>query len=231
MSSALAGKEVNLPASVFQARQTLTLPAFAHPQPTPPDEITKKIDALINGKYAVVLAGFSGLGYAQPKELEQKIRELLDDALSRHPQGIVMVAGGTKEGIGVAYELLAREASYAQVKSIGIVSQVVQTQSPASISEHCAHNMVFVPDENETWEVLNAAGTHSYTAYAAEKNGEFNLLGGGAVARKELALAQQQGVSPRVFNFEPDPTQLAAKLATGKTRETLLPIAQLFEAP
>ena len=215
-------------ASSVIAPKEVKLIAVADPSPTPPDDITKKFDALRGGRYAVVLAGFSGLGYEHPAAVEQKITELLNEAIKNHPEGVALVIGGTIDGIGMGYALAKKDANFSQVQLIGLVSEVVKKDCPQSLSTECGENIIFVPDPDNTWEVLNQEGTHSYTAYAAEKHGEFNILGGGAVAQMEVECAEKQGVSPTLFQFAPDPEQLQKKLDQGKTRESLVPLDAFF---
>ena len=231
VSAPFSSVSVSQPArstSTVTSPKEVKLLAVAEPSRTRSDDITKAFDNLRGERYAVVLAGFSGLGYEHPAAVRQKITELLNEAIKNHKEGVALVIGGTTDGIGMGYAVAKDDPHFSDVKLIGLVSEVVKEQCPHSLAKECGDNIIFVSDPDNTWEVLNQEGSHSYTAYAAEKHGEFNILGGGAVAQKEVECAKNQGVSPMLFQFAPDPEQLQKKLEQGKTRETLMPLDAFF---
>ena len=206
------------------------LDASVTPNPMPKDNITAEIDNLRGDMHTVVFIGFSGLGYENLQDVKNQASQILDQAISnyQHKGGVALVIGGTTDGIGAIYSLVNDKAEYKNIKCIGIVSEVVQDECPDSISSYCKGNMVYVPDPNQTWEVLNADATHSYTAYAAENNGELHALGAGAVGVKEIKMAINQGVSPYIFDYKADQKKIDAKIEQGKLVGDLMPISKFF---
>lgn len=218
----------------YQSTQIATQPTqkqlFANPAPNPMpgDAITAQIDEMTGNRYKLVFVGFSGLGYDNPKAVRELAAKILDRAISEHPEGVALVIGATTAGIGDIYSMVKENAHYCDVKCVGIVSEVVKNMCPDDLSDACKDSTIFVPDPNKTWQVLNEGGTHSYTAYAAEKNGDMYALGGGLVAIEEVKMAMEQGVSPYVFDFKANENNVLAKESQGKSRDTLMPMAKTF---
>ncbi|WP_252091011.1 hypothetical protein [Pseudomonas sp. MWU13-3659] len=200
----------------------------AHPQPSPmpADEVTAQIDALLGQRHAVVFIGFSGLGYEHPGHVCARARQVLDAALRDHGQeGVAMIIGGTTEGIGMLYEVVANDPLYREVLCVGVVSEQVRRECPQSLSPACADALVVVPDPGGTWEVRDATGAYSYTPYPAQSGrGEVWVFGGGQVAAAEVECAHGQGVDVQLVDARPQPELLAGKLRQGKTPQQLMPI-------
>lgn len=204
------------------------LHANPEPNPTPHDAITAQIDEMAGNRHKVVFIGFSGLGYENPNAVREHAANILDNAMREHPEGVALIIGATKAGIGDIYSMVEENAHYRDVKCIGIVSELVKNKCPEDLSDACKDNTIFVPDPNQTWQVMNERGTHTYTAYAAENNGELHALGGGSVGIEEVKMAIRQGVSPYIIDFKANEANVLAKEAQGKSRDTLMPMATTF---
>lgn len=150
---------------------------------------------LITRHYPVVIGGYSGLGYADPKSVRQKVRSILEGLLLEHGHNLLVVSGGTAVGIGLVYEV----AKDLELDTLGIVSELA---SRKAISGFC-DNVFFVADPSGTWEVKSADGD-SYLVETA-RNGQMFYFGGGKVASEEISEARSKGITVSVFSdFMPD---------------------------
>ncbi|MCC7005311.1 MAG: hypothetical protein IT497_01535 [Ottowia sp.] len=149
-------------------------PPEAFPKATH-EEAAKIIGDVTQGKHVIVLSGYSELEYENPEAVKKIISECLDKLISEHGQdNLVVVAGATKVGIGMVYEIAAQK----NLATLGIVSE--NGRAYGGIAPDCK-NIAWVPavDKNN-WEVLTPQGT-SYMVDVAKSNGTFCALGGGAL--------------------------------------------------
>lgn len=116
-----------------------------------------------------------------------------------------MVAGATSDGIGAVYKV-AKELG---VATYGIVSEAGKAYG----SDPACDKTFFVPDPNNTWQVLSSKG-ESYMVDVAKNNGVLVYYGGGDVAVTEIKEAKQKGIAVEVdTGFEPNPAQVEKKKA------------------
>jgi hypothetical protein len=156
-----------------------------------------------------VLGGYSGLGYQDPA------------AVRRHVEGIVRktsdhalyVIGGTKDGIGEAYDWIrdsARESALSDVKTAGIVSREAALY-PEGIARQ--DYLVFVDADVGVWEVKEDG--HSLMVDIAKRTGgEMIFFKGGAIAGVEIEEALSRGVKVTVYaspEIEPNRERLEKK--------------------
>jgi hypothetical protein len=137
----------------------------------------------------IVFGGYSGLGYERPEALARIISDLVTEA----GDGTLYLGGGTKAGIGLAYEVIRRQSSilhFKNVKTAGIVSMNALTEGIELAEQDYLHCLRTPPGE---WRVLR--GSRSLMVdIAAESNGKMIYFGGGAVARDEILEALSRGV-------------------------------------
>lgn len=211
--------------------QEMLLSASCTPCPIVADNTTAHIDKALEGRHAVIFAGYSGLGYANPDQVCAQAFKVLDEAMHAYGHDrVAMVIGGTIEGIGMMYDKVKNDPHYFSVRCIGIVSEVAQQECPASLALGCSEHLIMVPDPNKTWEVSNNQGTHSYMPYPAQAGkGQFWVFGGGQVTAAEIECATRKGVDVDVVDTRPDPDALAGQLRKGKTEAQLMPISRLLD--
>jgi len=169
------------------------------------DPIKDQLDSLIGDRRVLVFSGFSGLGYKDAASLDLKLNQLLDEASADHgAHNLMVVAGATSDGIGRVYELASKKG----IATLGIVSEQARGQA----SRDC-HHVVYVPDPQNTWQVLDEKGS-SYMVEVARNGGTFYALGGGSVTLGELNEAKALGVKTQALpDFEPHPDQVARRRA------------------
>ncbi|QBF25465.1 hypothetical protein EXN22_07065 [Pseudomonas tructae] len=188
------------------------------------DGVTEQLDALLGDRHSLVFVGYSALGYADLPGMRQKAQAIIEKALAEHPEGINVVIGATKDGIGEIYELVQDKADLKEkVTLLGIVSAAAREWGVAIEEE----NVAFVEDPGNTWQVKSAEG-YSYTLYPAQKNGELLAMGGGAVALEELEQARALGLEVNIFEFAADPQKLQAKLKPGQSQIELMPVCSQY---
>jgi len=128
--------------SALTTRSAYTPPA--HGIPTDTTYETQLGDAL-KDKYAVVYVGYSGAGYAQAGAVKQAIaRDLKAICDTRHTtHDMVVVAGGTPEGIGMVYDV-ARDM---RLTTFGIVA----AQGAQYASTNCEMLMTVTNASTDDW--------------------------------------------------------------------------------
>jgi hypothetical protein len=137
----------------------------------------------------IVFGGYSVLGYERPEALARIISALVTEA----GDGTLYLGGGTKVGIGLAYEVIRRQSSilrFKNVKTAGIVSMNALTEGIELAEQDYLHYVRTAPGE---WRVLRGARS-LMVDIAAESNGKMIYFSGGAVARDEILEALARGV-------------------------------------
>lgn len=162
----------------------------------------KEYTSLIKKHYPVVIGGYSGLEYAEPKKVEETVRSILSSLHQKHGKRLLIVSGGTHVGIGMVYKL-ARKLG---LPTLGIVSELASFEE---ISPDC-DAVLFVPDPDQSWDVKTSEGV-SLMVQAAKK-GEMHYFGGGQVAVREIKEAREQGIPVTIYTeFLPDPEKVRLK--------------------
>lgn len=169
----------------------------------------KELDLITQNKHIMVFSGFSALGYKNIDLLKKTIGIELKRAIHVYGKDLLcVVAGATSDGIGIVYDL----AKEMKISTLGIVSE----QAKGHESPNC-DKVVYVPDPDKTWKVLDVTGS-SYMVYVAtpkdniSRTGEFIALGGGHVTLSELNEAKRLKLFVKVYpNFKPDPKENSIK--------------------
>ncbi|EAN4380549.1 hypothetical protein DRE45_21375 [Salmonella enterica subsp. enterica] len=169
----------------------------------------KELDLITQNKHVMVFSGFSALGYENIELLKKTIKLELKRAINVYGEDLLcVVAGATSEGIGIVYDL----AKEMKISTLGIVSE----QAKGHESPNC-DKVVYVPDPEKTWKVLDVTG-NSYMVYVAtqkdniSRTGEFIALGGGNVTLSELNEAKRLNLFVKVYpNFKPDSQKISIK--------------------
>jgi hypothetical protein len=140
-----------------------------------------------SGRTVVTFMGFSGAGYEDALAVERVIAKVLDDL---GPTSVLICAGATPEGIGAVYPL-AKQRGFT---TIGVVSAIAEKEG-AKFSQDVDTVFVIADD---TWGGLNADGKLSPTSYAiVGATDEIIAIGGGEIARDEIAAARAMGKKVR----------------------------------
>lgn len=184
------------------------------------DTVIGKIDAWMSAQHragftdTVVVSGYSGKEYAEPEAFAEHLQKIVD----RHPKA-KFVAGATKPGIGLIYDIAAKNGR----PTLGIVSSEARS-FPDDISPHCGR-VIFVDDPEGTWKVLSRSG-ESYMLAPLEEGGSFYAFGGGDVTVSETIEALQKGYVPiqswrkHLFaDYAPNPRKIAETLDRLSFRE------------
>jgi hypothetical protein len=139
------------------------------------------------GRSVVTFVGFSGAGYEDAAAVERVIAKLLDDL---SPTSVLICAGATPEGIGAVYPLAKKRG----FTTLGIVSALAEKEG-ATFSQDADTVFVIADD---TWGGLNADGKLSQTSSAmVGAADEMIAIGGGEIARDEIAAAMAMGKKVR----------------------------------
>jgi hypothetical protein len=147
-----------------------------------------------SGRTVVTFAGFSGAGYEDPAAVERAIAKVLD-GLS--PASVLICAGVTPEGIGVAYPLAKKRG----FTTIGVVSAIAEKEG-ARFSPDVDTVFVIADD---TWGGLNADGKLSPTSSAMVGSAdEIIAIGGGEITRDEVVAARAMGKKVRYIAADMD---------------------------
>jgi hypothetical protein len=158
-----------------------------------------------------VLGGYSGLGYQDPRAVHRHIDQLVRGNGDR----AFYVIGGTKDGIGEAYDWIrasAREAGYSGVKTAGIVSREAALY-PDGIAKQ--DYLVFVDADVGVWEVKQD-GVSLMVDIAEKTGGEMIYFKGGAIAGVEIEEALARGVKVTIYatpDIQPNRERLEKKRA------------------
>jgi hypothetical protein len=140
-----------------------------------------------------VLGGYSGLGYQDP----DAVRRRVDEMVRKTGDHAFYVIGGTKDGIGEAYDWIrdsARRAGFSDVKTAGIVSREAALY-PDGIAKQ--DFLVFVDADVGVWKV-EQNGVSLTVDVAARTGGELIFFKGGAIAGAEIEEALARGVKVTV---------------------------------
>jgi len=146
------------------------------------------------GRRVMVLGGYSGLGYQDPEVIHGHV----DEIVRRNGDRLLYVIGGTKDGIGEAYDWIrasARAAGLSDVKTAGIVSREAALY-PDGIARQ--DYLVFVDTEVDVWEVQQE-GRSLMVDVARRTGGEMIYFKGGAISGVEIEEALERGVRVTVY--------------------------------
>lgn len=163
----------------------------------------------------IVLSGFSGMGYADSGLLEKKIVKIFE--MHRRPG---LVAGATKSGIGLSYEIAKRY----DIPTLGIVSKEAE-KYPDDISPFCDH-VIYVPTPKDVWEVKSPQGNSYMLSPLKWRQGAMYAIGGGKVTVSEVTEGITRGYIPvrswrdYIFpDFDPNPSMVAKEMAKRSLQE------------
>lgn len=167
----------------------------------------EEVRAFFRGKGMAVLTflGYSGAGYEDESAMLERASSILDRF---DPNRTIVNGGATAEGIGAVYRV-AKEKGFA---TSGIVStQARDNDVPLS---PCVDVVFFVRDE--TWGgVLPGSDRLSPTSTAmVEASDVLVAIGGGEIARDELAAAQRSGKRVEFI-----PADMNHRIARDKARQ------------
>lgn len=188
------------------------------------DAVEHHLKFMIGRRHAMVVAGFSGLGYENLGLLEREFCKILGGKICEYGRAnLVVIAGATVDGIGHVYQLAKRWG----VATLGIVSQASQHPENApyvKFSPYCDNIILVKSTEATSWAVKSPLN-QSYMVTAAlggslpgSLGGSFYAFGGGEVAVAEVEEAWERGVVSHVYaDFEPDPVKVKAKGLTCST--------------
>lgn len=166
------------------------------------------IEAFVEGRKMAVLtfAGYSGALYENPAAMLEHAARVLD---AHTPQRTLVNIGATAEGIGAVYEL----AKARGFTTMGIVSVLARNENvPLS---PCVDHVFFVSDT--TWGGLMPGSTTKLSPTSAAivaHSSSFVGIGGGDVARDELAAARRAG-KPVTFI----PADMSHQVARDKAKQ------------
>ncbi|MEH4929692.1 hypothetical protein [Enterobacter cloacae] len=163
----------------------------------------------IRGKYAIVLVGHSGNGYQGDRNaLCENIRHNIEKIMENHhpltltADDVIVIAGGTPEGIGAVYEV----ASDMNLGTLGIVaSQGVEYRAPQCQKLITVQNK----DQNDWTTRMPESGDEMVVAalrIAKEvgKGGELLAYNGGPQAYIEALSAAKDGhIVTLIRDFKP----------------------------
>ncbi|HEV8553341.1 MAG TPA: hypothetical protein VGR65_08165 [Casimicrobiaceae bacterium] len=139
------------------------------------------------GRSVVTFLGFSGAGYEDALAVDRVIAKVLGDLI---PTSALICAGATPEGIGAVYPLAKKRG----FTTIGIVSALAEKEG-ATFSQDVDTVFVIADD---TWGGLDADGKLSQTSSAmVGAADEMIAIGGGEIARDEIAAAMAMGKKVR----------------------------------
>jgi hypothetical protein len=139
------------------------------------------------GRSVVTFVGFSGAGYEDALAVDRVIAKVLGDL---SPTSALICAGATPEGIGAVYPLAKKRG----FTTIGIVSALAEKEG-ATFSQDVDTVFVIADD---TWGGLDADGKLSQTSSAmVGAADEMIAIGGGEIARDEIAAAMAMGKKVR----------------------------------
>lgn len=146
------------------------------------------------GRRVKVFGGYSGLGYQDPEVVHRHVDRIVRET----GDGTLYVLGGTKDGIGEAYDWirsLARSASLGNVKTAGIVSREAALY-PDGIARQ--DYLVFVDTELDVWEVRRD-GLSLMVDVAKRTGGDMVYFKGGAISGAEIQEALDRRVKVTIY--------------------------------
>ncbi|ORM89783.1 hypothetical protein HA50_24595 [Pantoea cypripedii] len=146
-----------------------------------------------------------------------RIKSQLEECVRDNPdKQVVVVCGGTSVGIGGVYDVVANDAYLkANIKCIGIVSELASEGDLVQNKDDFKVGIVRVPDPNQSWKTKFTDGDQDYQAmlYPAHKfGGEILAFGAGGIGYDEIKAAKDIGIKITVFPSKPHNDLLQAKL-------------------
>ncbi|MEG3129356.1 hypothetical protein SC171_10730 [Pantoea cypripedii] len=201
-----------------------------------PNETTNEIDNLLLGEneaiqdlYCVTFIGYSGQRYEDLAGVKETIKSTLEGCLRDNPdKQVVVVCGGTRVGIGGAYDVVAGDAFLKEnIKCIGIVSELASEQDLVQDRDDFKVGIVRVPDPKQSWQTKLTDGDQEYQAmlYPAHKyGGEVMAFGAGGIGYEEVKEGINKGIETTIFPSQPDRTLLQEKINAGKKFSDLCPL-------
>ncbi|MBP2200185.1 hypothetical protein [Pantoea cypripedii] len=189
-----------------------------------PNKTTDEIDSLLLGEdkgakplHCVTLIGYSGMSYEDFDGEMGRIKSQLEECVRDNPdKQVVVVCGGTSVGIGGVYDVVANDAYLkANIKCIGIVSELASEGDLVQNKDDFKVGIVRVPDPNQSWKTKFTDGDQDYQAmlYPAHKfGGEILAFGAGGIGYDEIKAAKDIGIKITVFPSKPHNDLLQAKL-------------------
>ena len=182
--------------------------AAACAAPTEQREATAAaIKAFVKGREMDVLtfAGYSGALYENPSAMLAHAAEVLD---AHAPKRTLINIGATAEGIGAVYEL----AKARGFTTIGIVSVLARDEKVAL--SPCVDHVFFVKDATWGGRVPGSKKLSPTSAAIVANSAAFVAIGGGDIARDEMAAAREAG-KPVTFI----PADMNHRLAREKAKQ------------
>ncbi len=144
------------------------------------------------GRSVVTFVGFSGAGYEDALAVERAIAKVLADL---NPASVLISAGATPDGIGAVYPL-AKKRGFA---TIGVVSAIAEKEGVRFSPDV---DTIFVVAD-ATWGGMNADGKLSPTSSVmVGASDEMVAIGGGEIARDEIAAAMAMGKKVRYIEAD-----------------------------
>ena len=194
--------ERGLPPASAAGSQSIVRPANA-------DAAIARIRA--SGLTVVTFMGFSGAGYEDVPAVERALAKALDEL---DPASVLICAGATTEGIGAVYPMAKKRG----FKTIGVVSAIAQKEG---VTFSPFVDTVFVIAD-DSWGGVTADGklspTSSTMVGAADR---IIAIGGGEIARDEIAAAVAMGKKPRYIEAD---MNHAAAIKKAKERRQSEPV-------
>jgi hypothetical protein len=159
-------------------------------------ELTRDIETTKGG--VIMFDGYSGAGYENPEivknEIKRQIMQFAQETKAMKFHGaqevfdgtIYVVAGATKQGIGMVYEVAEElKQRCLKIKTVGIVSELASKKYPDDIAKNLDF-LVDIADPNETWQVLDEKGKSYMVDVIKHSEARACFMGGGLVAKSEL---------------------------------------------
>lgn len=182
-------------------------PASESPNPRFTDDFYKlKLQGSLKGKYAIVLVGHSGNGYQEGNNalcvsIRNKIEEIMSSRGLKSDE-VIIIAGGTPEGIGAAYEV----ASDMRLDSLGIVA----SQGEEYCSRQCRTLIIMLNQDENDWRTTlpesneEMVVTALHVAQDTGQGGELLAYNGGPQAYTEVLSAANDGYKVTLIrDFKP----------------------------
>ena len=145
-----------------------------------------------SGLTVVTFMGFSGAGYEDAPAVERAVAKVLDEL---DPASVLICAGATAEGIGAVYPMAKKRG----FKTIGVVSAIAEKEG---VTFSPQVDMVFVIAD-DSWGGITPDGKLSPTSSAMVGAADRIIsVGGGEIARDEIAAAVAMGKKPRYIQAD-----------------------------
>nr|WP_310616441.1 hypothetical protein [Pantoea cypripedii] len=201
-----------------------------------PNETTNEIDKLLLGEdkgakplHCVTFIGYSGQKYADFDGEMKKVKSTLEASVRDNPdKQVVVVCGGTSVGIGGVYDVVANDAYLkANIKCIGIVSELASEGDLVQNKDDFKVGIVRVPDPNQSWQtkLIDGDQQHQAMLYPAQKyGGHVFAFGAGGVGYAEVKDAIDIGIETTIHPSQPNRDLLESKLKDGKKFSDLCPL-------